>query len=83
MREFLADNPYVSDVNSVKLACRTGMGYCQGRYCQHTVAHLLAQARGADVARLGVFTAQAPIKPVPVIALARLDAGGGAGQRGE
>ena len=76
VREFLADNPHVSDVNSVKLACRTGMGYCQGRYCQHTVAHLLAQARGADVARLGVFTAQAPIKPVPVIALARLDAGG-------
>ena len=76
VRQFLADNPHVSDVNGVKLACRTGMGYCQGRYCQHTVAQLLAQARGADVAGLGVFTAQAPIKPVPVMALARLDAGG-------
>ena len=72
VREFLADNPHVSDVNSVKLACRTGMGYCQGRYCQHTVAHLLAQARGTEVGRLGVFAAQAPIKPVSVIALARL-----------
>lgn len=74
VREFLADNPHVSDVNSVKLACRTGMGYCQGRYCQHTVAHLLAAVRTSDVARLGVFTAQAPIKPVSVIALARLKA---------
>lgn len=72
VRDFLADNPHVSDVNSVKLACRTGMGYCQGRYCQHTVAHLLAQARQTEVAQLGVFSAQAPIKPVSVIALAHL-----------
>lgn len=74
VREFLGDNPHVSDVNSVKLACRTGMGYCQGRYCQHTVAHLLAQARGTEVGCLGVFAAQAPIKPVSVIALAHLKA---------
>lgn len=73
VRAFLGDNPHVSEVNGVKLACRTGMGYCQGRYCQHTVAHLLAQARGTEVGRLGVFTAQAPIKPVSVIALAHLE----------
>ncbi len=74
VRDFLADNPYVSDVSSVKLACRTGMGYCQGRYCQHTVAHTLADARDMGVERLGIFTAQAPVKPVSVIALAQLDA---------
>ena len=58
---FLADNPHACDVNSVKLACRSGMGYCQGRYCQHGVAQLLAQTRGKDVAELGAFTARAPV----------------------
>lgn len=69
---FLADNPHVNDVNSVKLACRTGMGYCQGRYCQHTVAHLLAATRGKAVGTLGAFTARAPVKPVTAAALASL-----------
>lgn len=70
---FLADNPHACDVNSVKLACRSGMGYCQGRYCQHGVAQLLAQTRGKDVAELGAFTARAPVKPVTVAALRQLD----------
>jgi thioredoxin reductase len=72
VQRFLADNPHVSDVNSVKLACRTGMGFCQGRYCQHTVAHVLAQARQTAVKDLGVFTAQVPVKPISVAALGQL-----------
>ena len=72
VQSFLADTPHVSDVNSVKLACRTGMGFCQGRYCQHTVAHMLAATRKTEVGALGAFTARAPVKPVPVAALAGL-----------
>lgn len=72
VQDFLADNPHVSDVNSVKLACRTGMGFCQGRYCQHTVAHVLSQSRQLAVKDLGVFTAQVPIKPISVMALGQL-----------
>ncbi|CAB3875507.1 Hydrogen cyanide synthase subunit HcnB [Achromobacter anxifer] len=72
VQSFLAENPHASDVNSVKLACRTGMGFCQGRYCQHTVTHMLAAARGLDAGALGAFTARAPVKPVPVAALADL-----------
>ena len=72
VRAFLDDNPHVSNVNSVKLACRTGMGLCQGRYCQHTVAHLTADARQCDVGALGAFAARAPIKPIPVRALANV-----------
>lgn len=70
--QFLADNPHVSDINSVKLACRTGMGLCQGRYCQNTVAHILSQVRKVPISELGVFTAQAPVKPVSVEDLAKL-----------
>jgi len=72
VQSFLDDNPHVSDVNSVKLACRTGMGFCQGRYCQHTVSHLLAATRRVDISVLGSFTARAPVKPVPAAALASL-----------
>lgn len=75
VHNFLADNPHVSDVNSVKLACRTGMGHCQGRYCQHTVAHLLEQRGGTPIEKLGIFTAQVPVKPVSVMALAQLAQG--------
>ncbi|MEW7850734.1 FAD-dependent oxidoreductase [Massilia aurea] len=72
VRGFLAANPHVTDNNSVKLACRTGMGMCQGRYCQHTSAALLAEATGKPVESLGCHTARAPVKPVSVISLAAL-----------
>jgi thioredoxin reductase len=72
VRGFLTANPHVSDINSVKLACRTGMGMCQGRYCQHTSAALLAEATGKPVENLGCHTARAPVKPVSVISLAAL-----------
>ena len=72
VRGFLAANPHVGDVNSVKLACRTGMGMCQGRYCQHTTAQLLSEATGKPVDSLGYYTARAPVKPVSVISLAAL-----------
>lgn len=72
VKGFLQAHPHVSSVNSVKLACRSGMGPCQGRYCQHTVAHLVADSRGIPVANTGAYTAQAPVKPVPLAHLAVL-----------
>lgn len=67
---FLKDHPHVSSVNSVKLACRSGMGPCQGRYCQHTVAQLVSAERNIAVTQTGAYTAQAPIKPIPLTSLA-------------
>jgi len=72
VQTFLREHAHVSDVNSVKLACRTGMGWCQGRYCQHTVAQLLAQTRQYTMEHVGIFTAQAPVKPVTIAALAQI-----------
>ena len=72
VHRFLEDNPHVSDINSVKLACRTGMGFCQGRYCQHTTAQLTAAKRGMSVQDLGAFSVQAPVKPVTVRTLVGL-----------
>ena len=73
VEQFLDAHPYVTDINSIKLACRTGMGMCQGRYCQHTVAQMLASRLGRTIDQVGIYKAQAPVKPVPLIALAKME----------
>lgn len=75
VRGLLADNPHIASINSVKLACRTGMGSCQGRCCERSVAELTAAARGGGPAAAGTFTARAPVKPVPLRVLAELPPG--------
>lgn len=72
IRTLLRETPHISTINAVKLETRAGMGPCQGRYCQGTVAALTAAARGCSAAEVGAFTARAPIKPVPLRALANL-----------
>lgn len=68
----LAANPEMSSVNAVKLECRSGMGTCQGRYCESTVAAIVAEARSLPRQDVGHFTAHFPVKPVPLTALTSL-----------
>ncbi|MDN4614594.1 NAD(P)/FAD-dependent oxidoreductase [Leifsonia sp. F6_8S_P_1B] len=77
---YLDANPHVSSVNSVKLACRTGMGPCQGRYCETAVAGLVAQSRGGRIEQVGRFAAHVPVKPVALAAYAALGADEPAGE---
>ncbi|MCX7686134.1 MAG: FAD-dependent oxidoreductase [Acetobacteraceae bacterium] len=51
---------------SLKKATRAGMGRCQGRMCAATVGRLVGAAQEADFA-----APRAPVKPVPVAAIAR------------
>jgi NADPH-dependent 2,4-dienoyl-CoA reductase/sulfur reductase-like enzyme len=69
VRQLLAAPPFPRSANAVKLAVRTGMGLCQGRYCERAVAQLVA-AGGEPQQR---FTSRLPVKPVPLSALAALD----------
>lgn len=69
----LANNPYMSTASAVKLECRSGMGPCQGRYCESTVSAIVATERRRTFDQVGYFTAHLPVKPVPVEALASLD----------
>lgn len=62
----LEQNPFISSANAVKLECRSGMGPCQGRYCEPTVAARVAAARDIPLEQAGCFTAHLPVKPVPV-----------------
>jgi NADPH-dependent 2,4-dienoyl-CoA reductase/sulfur reductase-like enzyme len=58
------------DINRAKAFCRVGMGRCQGRVCEPAAAEIVAAALGRDLAAVGRFRAQAPVKPVPIAALA-------------
>jgi D-hydroxyproline dehydrogenase subunit alpha len=66
LRSALDAHPHLGDVDAVKQLTRVGMGPCQGRFCQLTVAALTAAATGRSVAELGPFTARPPVKPVPL-----------------
>lgn len=64
----LAGNPFIQSANALKLECRSGMGPCQGRYCEGTIAARIAKARGASIEESGRFNAHLPVKPVPLAA---------------
>ncbi len=59
--------------NQAKAFTRCGMGPCMGRLCGNTVSQLLAEAHGTDVADMGHYRIRAPIKPLSVGELARMD----------
>jgi glycine/D-amino acid oxidase-like deaminating enzyme len=60
----------VSALGSLKRLTRAGMGRCQGRYCSPTVARLLADATGSAPDEYGFLAPRAPLKPIPLAALA-------------
>lgn len=66
LNRILEDNPFISTVNAVKLECRAGMGLCQGRYCELTVAERVAKVRGRSTEEAGYYSAHLPVKPVPL-----------------
>ena len=69
----LDKNSFISSSNALKLEGRTGMGVCQGRYCEGTVSARVAQAQDKPIDRSGYFTAHVPVKPVPVSTYETLD----------
>jgi hypothetical protein len=58
------------EVNRAKAFSRVGMGRCQGRYCGHAAAEVIAAAAKLPVEAVGRLRGQAPVKPFPVSAQA-------------
>lgn len=58
------------EINRAKALCRVGMGRCQGRYCGHAAAEIVAHAAGIPVEQVGRIRGQGPVKPLPIAALA-------------
>jgi len=54
------------ELNRAKAFSRAGMGRCQGRYCGHAAAEVLAAATGQAVEQVGRLRGQAPVKPLPI-----------------
>ncbi|CAG8999738.1 MAG: Hydrogen cyanide synthase subunit HcnB [Candidatus Celerinatantimonas neptuna] len=55
-----------TEVNRSKSFSRVGMGRCQGRYCAHVNAQLIARERQQSIEMSGRQRSQAPVKPIPV-----------------
>jgi NADPH-dependent 2,4-dienoyl-CoA reductase/sulfur reductase-like enzyme len=58
--------------NQTKFFSRCGMGPCQGRVCGGVVTQVLAAELGKTPGEVGAYRIRAPLKPVPLGALAAM-----------
>jgi NADPH-dependent 2,4-dienoyl-CoA reductase/sulfur reductase-like enzyme len=54
------------ELNRAKALSRVGMGRCQGRYCGHAAAEVVAAATGLELEAIGRLRGQAPVKPFAI-----------------
>jgi NADPH-dependent 2,4-dienoyl-CoA reductase/sulfur reductase-like enzyme len=54
------------ELNRAKALSRVGMGRCQGRYCGHAAAEIVAAETGVSLEAVGRLRGQAPVKPLAV-----------------
>ena len=52
------------EINRAKAFTRVGMGRCQGRYCGHAAAEVMAHAAQLPIESVGRLRSQAPVKPL-------------------
>jgi NAD(P)H-nitrite reductase large subunit len=60
-------------IGEVKMVTRTGMGNCQGRMCERSVAGAIVQALAAEKVTpesVGMYSIRPPLHPLPVEFLA-------------
>jgi NADPH-dependent 2,4-dienoyl-CoA reductase/sulfur reductase-like enzyme len=62
------------EVNRAKAFSRVGMGRCQGRYCGHAAAEIVAAATGAPLADAGRLRGHAPVKPLSIATVNTVEA---------
>jgi NADPH-dependent 2,4-dienoyl-CoA reductase/sulfur reductase-like enzyme len=54
------------EANRAKAFSRVGMGRCQGRFCAHAAAEVIAAEARIPLSSVGRLRGQAPVKPLPV-----------------
>jgi NADPH-dependent 2,4-dienoyl-CoA reductase/sulfur reductase-like enzyme len=65
------------ELNRAKAFSRVGMGRCQGRFCGHAAAEVVAHAAGVPIEMVGRLRGQGPVKPLPMTALENAEATNG------
>lgn len=58
------------DMSQIKAFTRCGMGLCQGRMCELTIAEIIAHAQGKYPCEVGFFRGRPPNKPITLGQLA-------------
>jgi bacterioferritin-associated ferredoxin len=61
-------------LNDIKRRTRAGMGMCQGRWCSHALAALVAERTGQPMRALAPMTARPPVCPISLGVLADTEA---------
>ncbi|SEO35175.1 Thioredoxin reductase [Paracoccus alcaliphilus] len=61
----------IGDFDHFKAVSRCGMGLCQGRICADMATLALAEGAGIDPSKARQMTVRAPLKPIPLGALAK------------
>ncbi|MGF6779790.1 FAD-dependent oxidoreductase [Paraburkholderia sp. GAS334] len=54
------------EANRAKAFSRVGMGRCQGRFCAHAAAEVIAAEARVPLSSVGRLRGQAPVKPLPM-----------------
>ncbi|MGI4983171.1 MAG: FAD-dependent oxidoreductase [Janthinobacterium lividum] len=62
------------EANRAKAFSRVGMGRCQGRFCAHAGAEIIAAEARVPLATVGRLRGQAPVKPLPMALSVEADA---------
>ena len=60
----------ITEMSGVKRLTRTGMGLCQGRICEDSVAEILSMETGRPREEIGFFVERPPIRIIPLEILA-------------
>lgn len=60
------------DPNRIKAFSRAGMGSCQGRLCNYTIANILADETGTTPSNIGLYRVRPPFKPLTLDELSKL-----------
>jgi NADPH-dependent 2,4-dienoyl-CoA reductase/sulfur reductase-like enzyme len=55
-----------NEMNRAKALCRVGMGRCQGRYCGHAAAEIVAHTARLPIEEVGRLRGQGPVKLLPM-----------------
>jgi len=61
------------DICEIKRLTRAGMGNCQGRMCESTIAEMISIETKRPVVEMGWLTPRPPVKPLPLGILAAED----------
>lgn len=69
LTDSLQANPFLGEINEVKLLTRCGMGPCQGRMCQISATYLVCGATGRAPEDVAPMRVRVPVKPVPIAQL--------------